>query len=66
MQEASPGDPFVLYDGAQNGSDVAGCIRVSSDGGPYIDHDGDVFLYGLVSHSGSQFTVVKYTQTDVP
>ncbi len=61
-----PGDPFVLYDGAQNGSDVAGCIRVSSDGGPFIDHDGDVFLYGLVSRSGSQFTVVKYTQTDVP
>jgi hypothetical protein len=54
---------YVLFDGAQNGSDVAGCLRVSSSGGQ-VDHDGDVFLYGLSAHSGSQFTVIKYTQTD--
>jgi hypothetical protein len=53
----------VLYDGTQHGVDAAGCLRVSRFGGP-IDHIGDVFLYGLVSRSGNQFTVVKYTQED--
>ncbi len=57
------GNTYVLYDGAQNGPDTPGCIRVSRSGGP-VDHVGDVFLYGLVSRSGNPFTVLKYIQED--
>ncbi len=57
-------DDFVTVGGIQNGSDTSGSIRVSRYGSNAIDHVGDVYLYGLFTNTGNQFTVVKYRQSD--
>lgn len=65
----SPTYTELYHNGAANGSDFGGAVRVTYQGGP-VDHDGQVYIYSNTlgyNPAGStamRYTLLRYFQTD--
>lgn len=66
MGEIPTGRQYVTYDGSEHTKDFVAAIRVTLEGTGFVNHGGDVFLFGEVTATGGtqKYGLARWDQLD--